>query len=84
MLRRNANVLKQNIPDLIVFGEIGHEMKALMTAQALVKQGEIVENSVFNNIDNVKEYAKNKGIKQICVVGDDVKTINIQGGVENE
>lgn len=84
MLRRNANVPKQNIPDLIVFGEIGHEMKALMTAQALVKQGEIVENSVFNNIDNVKEYAKNKGIKQICVVGDDVKTINIQGGVENE
>jgi len=84
MLRRNGKMPKQNVADIIVFGEKRFEMKAIMVAQSYLKQGKIVENSVLETIKEVEAYARKKGIKEICIVSNDIKISKVQGGAENE
>lgn len=84
MLRRNGKMPKPSIADVIVFGEKGFEMKAMMASQSLVKQGKVVENAVFETTQEVSDYAIKKGIKEICIVGNETKTICLNGGAENE
>lgn len=78
LLRRNGNPPTLKIPDVIVFGEEGYEMEALIYAQSLKKDGKIVENAVFENIDEVREYARVKGIKEIVIINE------TNGGLINE
>ena len=57
--------------DAIVYGEKGHVVEAMAYAQKLVREGLTVENSLFNTIDDTKEYAAAKGIHKIFVVGEE-------------
>lgn len=84
MLRRNGKMEKPKIAEVIIFGETGHEMTAIIHAQSLIKQGITVENSVFDSYEEVKAYAIKKGIPTLCVIGKSITTINLQGGAENE
>ncbi len=68
LLRRSGNHMSANTPDTIVFGEAGYEMEALIYAHELKNQGKIVENAVFETIEEVKIYAKVNGISEIVIV----------------
>ena len=54
--------------DAIVFAEPGCEVAALKTAQELREQGMIVENALFDDIESVREYAKEKKIAKVVVI----------------
>lgn len=61
----------------IVYGEKGHLVEAIAFARELVRQGNIVENSLFDTVDETKDYAAAKGIHKIYVVGENVSEIEV-------
>lgn len=65
-----------NLPvsDTIVFAKEGYEVEAFMVAQKLRDNGEIVENALFDNLDLVREYAKEKKISKIVIVDENNRT----------
>ena len=65
---KNANEIKVPVPDAIVYAEPGYEVSALKLAQKLRNKGEIVENALFDDLDLVRDYAKEKKISRIIVV----------------
>ena len=71
LLKRNDKRPSLSVPDAIVFGETGFEMDALVYAQDLKNKGFIVENAVYETIEEVREYARLKGIKQIIIINDE-------------
>lgn len=54
--------------DAIVYAEEGCEVEAIKTAQKLRDSGLIVENALFDSLETVREYAKEKRIAKIVVV----------------
>lgn len=74
-LRKNNLAPELKKPDCIVFGEKGCVVEAIAYAQKLVDIGMTVENSLFDTIDETKEYAAAKGIHKIAVIGEDIKEI---------
>ena len=79
-LRKNGLSPKVKTPDCIVFGEKGSEIEAISFGQELVRKGMTIENSLFDTIDDTKEYAKNTGIAKIYVIdtNNDVTEINVE------
>jgi len=67
---------EDNLPvsDTIVFAKEGYEVEAFMVAQKLRDNGEIVENALFDNLDLVREYAKEKKISKIVIVDENNRT----------
>lgn len=65
------------VPDCIVYGEKGCVVEAIAFGQELVRKGMTIENSLFDTLDETKEYAKETGIKKIYVIdsNNDVKEI---------
>ena len=74
-----AKVIKQSgaysapVPDIIVFGEDGYEMKAVEYAAELRKDGQIVELSVFDTYEETLSYAKEKHIGKVVCVGENIR-----------
>ncbi|MBE6861356.1 MAG: ATP phosphoribosyltransferase regulatory subunit, partial [Ruminococcus sp.] len=73
-----AKVIEKNgvlpgIPhaDVVVFAEQGCEVAAIKAAQELREQGLIVENALFDDIESVREYAKEKKISRVVVIDSD-------------
>lgn len=66
--------------DAIVFAEEGYEVSAIKTAKELRKQGLVVENALFSDIESVREYAKEKKIARVVVIDSD----NQEEAWENE
>lgn len=66
--------------DAVVFGEDGYETEAIKEADKLIAQGLVVENAVFDKLDDVLAYAEEKHINKVYVVSDSVKIIEIGGG----
>ncbi len=54
--------------DAIVFAEAGCEVAAIKAAEELRQQGLIVENALFDDLESVREYAKDKKIPKIVVI----------------
>ncbi|MDE6678952.1 MAG: ATP phosphoribosyltransferase regulatory subunit, partial [Ruminococcus sp.] len=54
--------------DAIVYAEKGFEVSAIKTAQSLREQGMIVETALFDDIETVRNYAKEKKIPKVIVV----------------
>lgn len=78
-LLKNGIADDLRVADCIVFGEDGCEVEAVAYAQNLVRKGSVVENSLFDTLEQTKEYAAKKGIHKIyCVSSDDVKEIEIK------
>ena len=77
-----AKVIKQSgeysapVPDVIVFGEDGYEMKSVEYAAELRKDGQIVEFSVFGTFEETLSYAKKKNIGKVVCVGETIKEGN--------
>ncbi len=70
--------------DIIIFCESGYELKALSYAKVLNKEGNNVENSVFDSLNETESYAQKKHIEKICVVGEKISFITLKGGATNE
>ncbi|MBR1423697.1 MAG: ATP phosphoribosyltransferase regulatory subunit [Ruminococcus sp.] len=71
-LTRIGERFELKVPDAIVYGEKGHVVEAISYAQKLVKDGAVVENSLFNTYDETVEYAKRRGIKKIIRVAEEI------------
>ena len=54
--------------DAIVYAEEGCEVAAVKAANELREQGLIVENALFDDIETVREYAKEKKIAKVVVI----------------
>ncbi|MDE6665973.1 MAG: ATP phosphoribosyltransferase regulatory subunit [Ruminococcus sp.] len=73
-----AKVIEKNgvIPampriDAVVYAEEGFEVAALKTAQELREQGLVVENALFDDLETVRNYAKDKKIPKVVVINSD-------------
>ncbi len=75
-LQRGA-VPTLQVPDVLVFGEQGAEVKALQYAQALSTQGLTVETSIFSSYEQTQTYARQKGIARI-------DRINAAGDIQSQ
>ena len=80
-----AKVIKQSVgystpvPDVIVFGEDGFEIKAVEQAGKFRKDGLTAELSVFSTFEETLSYAKKKNIPKAVCVGQTVRE-EIAGG----
>ncbi len=77
LLLKSENVPKAKVADAIVFGESENALKAVAYSNALAKSGMTVENSLFETLEETKEYAVKKGISKLYVVSDDIKEIDL-------
>ncbi len=69
---------KCKLPDAIIFAEKGFEMEALMRCREMRKDGLIVENSVFDSLQETQRYAQKKGINKVIIVnGNDGGNANV-------
>lgn len=73
-----AKVIEKNgvIPampriDAVVYAEEGFEVSALKAAQELREQGLVVENALFDDLETVRNYAKDKKIPKVVVINSD-------------
>ena len=57
--------------DIIVFAEPGYELQGIMKASEYRKKGFIVENALCEDIESVREYAKEKKISKIVMISND-------------
>lgn len=65
-----GNNLDKSVPDILIHGDKGYEMKALLYAKDLMKNGLVCENSIFDSKDKAKSYAKEKGINRVVFVSE--------------
>lgn len=56
------------LTDVIVYAEPGYEVEAIKAAQELRDSGLTVENALFEDIEVVREYAKEKKISKIVII----------------
>lgn len=61
--------------DVLVFGEAGYELQALLHANTLIATGLSVENAVCDDFEQAKLYAEKKHIQRIDIVGHNITTI---------
>lgn len=71
---KNEKVTVREV-EAIVFAEKGFEMKAVLHARELRKEGKKVELAAFNDIEKVKKYAAEVKISKIISVSDTIKEI---------
>lgn len=76
---KNGTAPEQKLPDCIIYGENNCVVQALAFGQELVRKGMTIENSLFDTLDETKEYAKETGIQKIYVIdsNNDVKEITL-------
>lgn len=67
------NSQKEESAKVLVFGESGYEMVALLQAKALIKAGLIVENCISESKEEAIKYAKDMNIKEMYIVGEEVQ-----------
>lgn len=60
---------KTESADIIVFAEQGYELQGIIKAAEYRKKGFIVENALCEDIESVREYAKEKKISKIVMIG---------------
>lgn len=80
LLLKNNCASKTKVSDVIVFSELKDVMKAINYSNSLAKDGAVVENSVFETLEETREYALRKGISKLVLVADDVKEFDLKGG----
>lgn len=72
------NINPKNNVEALVHGEDGFEIKAIDYAISLRKKGIICEDSVFNNLNEVLEYAKKKHISKVYLINESVKELLVK------
>lgn len=76
VLAKSGSPVEMPCADIIVYAEPGFEVEAIKAAQKLREEGYIVENALFDDLELVREYAKERKIPKIVVIDseDDNKT----------
>ena len=69
-------VYSKNI-DAVIFSEEDYEYASMQLYNELSQKGLIVENSLFDSVDETKKYASSKGIKKIYVVSEKIEIIDL-------
>lgn len=80
LMLKNGSAPKTKVSDVIVFSELNDVMKAIEYSNSLAKDGVVVENSVFETLEETKEYALKKGISKLVFVADEIKEFDLKGG----
>lgn len=57
--------------DAVVYAEEGFEVTALRTAQEMREQGLVVETALFDDMETVRNYAKEKKIPRVVIINSD-------------
>lgn len=74
----NKSAIKKSQPvDILVHSEDGFEMQGINVFTQLTENGENCELSVFENDLDAINYAKEKEIKTVCFVGNEIRKIKI-------
>ncbi len=65
----DANNDYSDNPDILVFAQDGHEIEAINYVNSLNKDGKKAQFSVLSTLEETKEFAKNRGISNVEVIG---------------
>ena len=69
--------VKAKIPEILVHSADGFEIKALEYAAGLAEDKQNYEYSVFDTLEEAKEYARAKGIGRVDFVSDDIEKFEL-------
>ena len=75
-----ASSLEEVPPKALVFGETGCEIQGQRLADSLTNQGVSCETSLFETEEETLQYAKEKGISKVYLVGAQTREIDLKGG----
>ncbi len=75
VIEKNGILPAEPRVDVIVYGLEGFEVQALKTAQDLREQGFVVETALFDDLESVREYAKEKKIAKVVVIDSEEEII---------
>lgn len=64
-----------SVPDVLVHGDSGYEIKAFRHASALSKTGLQCENSIFDSREEALTYAKERSIARVDFISDTIDTV---------
>lgn len=67
-VEKNGGIPAVQGADAVVYAEEGCEVEAIKTARKLREQGLIVENALFDDLESVREYARDKKIPRVIVI----------------
>ncbi len=76
-LARDGQTETRRAPDALIFAYSGYRMKGLSLQRELSAKGHRCEYSLCESPDEARVYTKQKGIKTLYIVGDDVQTITL-------
>ncbi len=57
--------------DAIVFARTGYEIKAIKIANKMRAKGKVVEMALLDDLDSVREYAKERNVSEIVIVDEE-------------
>lgn len=68
LIEKNGIIPAMPRIDAIVYAEEGFEVAAIKAAQSMREQGMVVENALFDDLETVRNYAKEKKIPKVVVI----------------
>lgn len=71
----NSHDMKIAPSDTLVFAESGYEAKAVKMCSEISLNGKTAENFLSDNYEDAVIYANEKGIKEIIIVSENIKTV---------
>ncbi|MBR1823721.1 MAG: ATP phosphoribosyltransferase regulatory subunit [Ruminococcus sp.] len=74
-IEKNGVYPAQQQIDALVYADEGYEVDALKTAQELREQGLVVETALLDDPESVREYAKEKKIARVVIIGDESREV---------
>ncbi|MBQ9413601.1 MAG: ATP phosphoribosyltransferase regulatory subunit [Clostridia bacterium] len=77
VLRQRGSARPQNPCAVLVHAQDGMEAQALAQVESLTEQGVSAEYSVFDSTDAARQYAQQRGIKELRIVGQTVTIENL-------
>lgn len=73
----------EQMPEILVFAQgLSHVPASVHYREQLEAQGILSENSVFDTLEETLEYAKERGIHQVHLVGEEIKEYQMEKGPE--
>ncbi len=73
----------EQVPEILVFAQgLSHVPASVHYREQLEAQGILSENSVFDTLKETLEYAKERGIHQVHLVGEEIKEYQMEKGPE--
>lgn len=84
IIRKLHPEIRPKTADVLIYGEDGYEMDAVLYSKKLIADGYITEIAVADELESAYLYALEKGIKQLTVVGEKTRSIALGGNKDAE